>query len=234
MIFPTRTLTGDRARTRPTDRLRVRSRRLPLGILAAFAAIVLVITGCTASELNQGADSSTPPTLPAFTPAPTTTETSEPTPEFVDYSRLLLTEADISDDADTFAPRSSTPNADGLPGASAFFVNTEDTRAITDTIAVYPNAEAATAALRQVTADPEKVATGGTPRPVPVGTDGAVIKGTSPDGGTDVTLLLFTEGPALVQLKFSSAIGDATTDRFVTSIGKMQQIALRVGLTNPE
>ena len=43
--------------------------------------------------------------------------------------------------------------------------------------------------------------------------------------------MLFTEGPALARLEFHSATGDPTTDQFVTSIAKMQQIALRVGFS---
>lgn len=76
--------------------------------------------------------------------------------------------------------------------------------------------------------------TGATPRPAPVGTDGTMAVGTSPDGGKATTLLVFTEGPALVRLEFQSAPGDTTTDDFVINVGKMQQIALRTGLNAPQ
>ena len=75
---------------------------------------------------------------------------------------------------------------------------------------------------------------GGAPTPSPVGTDGVTISGTYPDDDKSVTLLYFTEGRALVRLEFQSATGDATTDRFVTVVGKMQQIALRNGLDDSE
>jgi hypothetical protein len=209
--------------------------RFPALIAASTATLVLV-SGCSPAEQTAtpgSSSSSSPavPTLPAFTP--TTTTSPKPAPA-LDYSRFLLTEADLSDDEDTFSQRSSTPDADGTPGASAFFVNVEDTRAITDTIVAYPDAPAATAALQQVIADPSKVVSGGTPRPFAVGTDGTIIKGVAPDGAKDVTLLVFTEGRALVRLKFESATGDSTTDPFVSSVGKMQQIALRIGLAEPE
>ena len=198
------------------------------------AALVVLVGGCTPAEqtatTGSSSSSSAVPSLPAF--APTTTTTS-PEAAVVDYSRLLLTEADISDADDAFTQRSSTPDADGTPGASAFFVNAEDTRAITDTIVAYPDAQAAATALQQVIADPSKVVSGGTPRPFPVGTGGTIIRGAAPDGAKDVTLLVFTEGRALVRLKFESAIGDATTDGFVNTVGKMQQIALRIGLVDP-
>jgi hypothetical protein len=216
-----------------SSRMRSPKNRILVTAAASTSALVVLLTGCTPAEQSSssGATSSTGPvpTLPAFTPT-TTTEAPQP----VDYRRLLLTAADISDQEDTFIERSSTPDADGLPGASVFFVNEEDTRAITDTIVMYPTAQEATAALQQVVADPAKVVSGGQPRPIPVGTDGTVIKGTSPEGEKDVTLLVFTQDRALVRLKFESATGDSTTDPFVTSIGKMQLIALRTGLTDPE
>ena len=61
-----------------------------------------------------------------------------------------------------------------------------------------------------------------------------MIRGTSTDENKAVTVLLFTEGRALVRLRFESAEGDATTDRWVTGVGKMQQIALRVGLDDAQ
>lgn len=203
--------------------------------VASAAALTVTLSACTpAQQSSTGSTSTTSspavPTLPAFTPTTTTSAAEQP----VDYSRLLLTAEDISDGEDTFTQRSSTPDADGTPGASAFFVNDEDTRAITDTIVAYPDPQAASAALQQVVADPSKVVRGGTPQPFPVGTDGTLFRGTAPDGSKDVTLLVFTEGRALVRLRFESATGDATTDPFVTSIGKMQQIALRIGLADPE
>lgn len=83
-------------------------------------------------------------------------------------------------------------------------------------------------------ADPSKVVSGATPQPFPVGTNGTLFRGTAPDGSKDVTLLVFTQDRALVRLRFESATGDATTDGFVTNVGKMQQIALRTGLVDPE
>lgn len=207
-----------------------------LALTVAFAAAAAVtLSGCSpAEQTSTGTANSTSsasvPTLPAFTPTTTTSAAPQP----VDYSRLLLTAEDLTDQEDTFTQRSSTPDADGTPGASAFFVNDEDTRAVTDTIVAYPDAQAASAALQQVVADPSKVVNGGTPQPVPIGTDGTLLRGTAPDGSKDVTLLVFTEGRALVRLRFESATGDATSDPFVMNVGKMQRIALRTGLVDPE
>lgn len=194
--------------------------------LAAAALLVVGVTACAPTD--PGAATSAPaPTLPAFTTTSPSTSTPSPTPEAADYRDLLLTAGDLTDADDTFVERSREAAPDGHPGASAFFVNEPDTRAISNTVLIYPDAAAATAALQQAI-DTRKVA--GEPQPLGVGQGGVVIRGNRPGEDKAVTLLLFTEGPALVRLEFQSADGDVTTDRFVTSIGKMQQIALRVGL----
>lgn len=165
--------------------------------------------------------------------APTSTSTSAAA-EPVDYRDLLLTAADLSDAEDTFTERSRDSQPNGMDGASAFFVNDQDNRAISNTVLIYPDAATATATLRQAAGNLTNLVAGGTPTPAAVGTDGTMISGTSPDGQKAVTQLLFTEGRALVRLDFESAAGDATTDPFVINVGKMQQIALRVGLADPQ
>lgn len=190
--------------------------------------------GCDSSTGPAGSAGSPPAALPSIPAAPTTTQpapSSTGDDKKVDYSRLLLEPADLSDNEDTFVEQSSTPSGpDGLPGASALFVNQDDTRAISDTIVIYPDAETAAATLRDALPALGTTLTGATSRPAPVGTDGTMAVGMAKDGSKAITLLLFTEGPALVRLEFQSAPGDVTTDDFVVNIGKMQQIALRNGL----
>jgi hypothetical protein len=210
-----------------------RHQGLKSGSATAIAALMCAAAiGCESSTVPPGAS----PSLPAGTSspapaAPTTTDKDDP--KQVDYSRLLLEPADLSDNEDTFTEQSSTPSGpNGLPGASALFVNQDDTRAISDTIVIYPDAETATNTLQAALPTIGTTVTSATPRPAPVGTHGTMAVGMSKDGGKAATLLLFTEGPALVRLEFQSAPGDVTTDEFVISIGKMQQIALRTGLPN--
>lgn len=197
---------------------------------AALAALMCVAAiGCDSSGTGPAG---TVPSLPASTTssasaAPTTTKTDQQ----ADYSRLLLQPGDLSDDEDTFTEQSSTPSGpDGLPGASALFVNQDDTRAISDTIVIYADAETAADTLKAALPTIGSTITGATTRPAPVGSNGTMAVGTSADGSKATTLLLFNEGPALVRLEFQSAPGDVTTDQFVLNIGKMQQIALRTGL----
>jgi hypothetical protein len=201
-------------------------------LLAATTVVTLAISGCSGSEVGTPA-SSTAPGLAAPTASSTTSPSAGTDAEPADYRRLLLAAADISDAEDTFIQRSQESRPNGNAGASAFFVNEKDNRAISDTFLVYPDAATASATLHQASATLTTLVAGGTPTPVPVGTDGVMISGRHPEEDKAVTLVFFTEGPALVRLQFQSATGDATTDDFVTSVAKMQQIALRVGLSGP-
>lgn len=199
---------------------------------AALATLTcLAATGCDTAD--PGASGPVASTTSSAQSSPTTSGKATK-PDQADYGRLLLQPGDLSDDEDTFAVRSTSGGPNGLPGASALFVNADDTRAISDTIVMYPDAAAATATLNQALPEIDKVVTGGTPQPVAVGADGTITVGTSPDGSKATTLLLFTHGPAFVRLQFESAPEDPTTDRFVNSIGRMQQIALRMGLSAQE
>ncbi|MBJ7337695.1 hypothetical protein [Mycolicibacterium sp.] len=194
--------------------------------------MTLGVTGCSAS--GGGAAQSSVPTLPTipFTTS-STAKTSAP-PAATDYRGLLLSAPDLTDADDTFTERSRDSQPNGNAGASAFFVNVKDDRAITDTFLVYPDPATATATLKQVAATLPTLVAGGTPTPLAVGTNGVVVSGTYPDQEKAVTLVLFTEGQALVRLEFQSAVGDPTTDTFVTNVAKMQQIALRIGLAEPQ
>ncbi len=196
---------------------------------AAAALLVVTVSACAPTEPG-GATSAPAPTLPAFATSSTTSSTTA-APAAADYRDLLLTAGDLTDADDTFVERSRESSPDGHAGASAFFVNEQDTRAIIDTVLIYPDDAAAAAALQQAV-NTRKVS--GDPQPMGVGQGGVVIRGTRPDEDKAVTLLLFTAGPALVRLEFQSADGDVTTDPFVTRVGKMQQIALRVGLADKE
>ncbi|VEG38610.1 Uncharacterised protein [Mycolicibacterium flavescens] len=199
---------------------------------ATAALICAAAVGCDAVATGPDAGTTSSTTSPADSPTPaaTTTSGTDKPDTTVDYSRLLLQPSDLSDDEDTFTVQSTNPAPGGLPGASALFVNQDDTRAIADTVAIYPDAETATKTLREAIPQLNQVVADATPRPAPVGTDGTIAIGESLDDSKAVTLLLFTRGPALVRLEFQSALGDATTDEFVINIGKMQDIALRTGL----
>ena len=199
-----------------------------------LATLVAVgISGCTPSDGGSAAQSSAP-TLPTIPYAPSSTSKPSATPEATDYEHLLLSAADLSDAEDRFTERSKESQPNGTTGASAFFVNDQDSRAISDTFLIYPDAATATATLKQAAGTLPTLVAGGTPKPLAVGTDGVVVSGTYPEEDKAVTLVFFTEGRSLVRLEFQSATGDSTTDQFVNNVAKMQQIALRIGLADPQ
>jgi hypothetical protein len=207
---------------------------LPKSVLTAGLATIVATTAAACGSTDPGSAARwgmTPTTATnASAPAAVPPNAGATKPGSTDYSRLLLTPIDISIPPDTFTARSSNTNPNGMPGASAFFVNTDDTKAIADTILIYPDPTTATATLRQASTAVSTIVTGGPPQPFPVGSDGTIITGTSPDGAKAVTLLLFTNGRALVRLEFDSAPGEPASPQVVTSVGNMQVIALRVGL----
>jgi hypothetical protein len=200
---------------------------MSLRLAATVAALVIALAGCTGPDTGTPGQS-TPPGLPTSVPISTTTTSSTAAP--VDYLRLLLTAGDLTDADDTFTERSRESQPNGTAGASAFFVNEQDNRAISDTFLIYSDAATASATLSQASGTLSTLVAGAAPRPAPVGTDGVMISGKHPQEDKAVTLLFFTEGRALVRLEFQSALNDATTDPFVINVGKMQEIALRVGL----
>ncbi|AKS32335.1 hypothetical protein [Mycolicibacterium goodii] len=192
------------------------------------AAVVATAAGCQDAQLPMNPATGKTPAAPAATAS------SSPEAQASDYSHLLLQAEDISIPPDTFTARSTKVNPDGQDGASALFVNADDTRAIADTLLIYPDVATASATLEQAVAAVNTMVKGGTPEPVPVGTGGTVISGMAPDDSKAVTLLMFTQGRALVRLEFDSAPQDPVTEQTVATIGRMQQIALRIGLPERE
>jgi hypothetical protein len=205
---------------------------------AVGAAVVLTLglSGCTpngTSPSSPDSSSSAETGLPAMAPT-TSAPTSAPKENTAatDYSRLLVQPGDISTATEQFVLRSTVPNRRGGKGVSALFVNQDDTHAVGVTINVLTDPAAAKAALDASVQAIGNTLTGGPPAPSPVGTDGTVVSGMSADGTKDMTVLLFTEGPAVARIEFGSAPGDPTDPDTVTDVGVKQAIALRAGLQN--
>ncbi|MEV0672228.1 hypothetical protein [Mycobacterium sp. NPDC050441] len=192
-------------------------------------AIVGTAAACSPADDPPSTPWAAAPTSSSSAAAPKSAKS-----EASDYSHLLLQAEDVSIPPETFTARSSNVNPDGQSGASALFVNADDTRAIADTILIYPDAATASATLKQASAAVSTMVTGGQPQPVPVGSNGTVISGTAPDGKKAVTLLMYTQGRAVVRLEFDSNPDDPVPPQTVAGVGRMQQIALRIGLPERE
>jgi len=205
---------------------------------AATAMIIAALSVGAAACDNQsglpGATSSAPAVLAPLTTSTTTKATASSTaaPQRLDYTRLLLEGRDISTADDPYTAQPATPNPDGRPGAEVLLVNQDQTKAVSIQLAGLPDAASAPAALQETQANLATAVTGGQPQPSPVGTNGTLVSGTSPDGKKSATVLLFTEGAALARIEFDGVPGQPASSAFVTNVGQKQDIALRVGLGN--
>ena len=205
---------------------------------AATAMIIAALSVGAAACDNQsglpGATSSAPAVLAPLTTSTTTKATASSTaaPQRLDYTRFLLEGRDISTADDPYTAQPTTPTPDGRPGAEVLLVNQDQTKAVSIQLAGLPDAASAPAALQETQANLATAVTGGQPQASPVGTNGTLVSGTSPDGKKSATVLLFTEGAALARIEFDGVPGQPASNAFVTNVGQKQDIALRVGLGN--
>jgi len=143
------------------------------------------------------------------------------------YSALLMKASDIGGDFNTSQPPVQNPN--GAAGVEVLFANPDNSRRIGDTISIVADPSAAAAALGNTKSSYADKVTG-TWQPANVGSNGSMISGTSPDKSQAVTVLLFTEGKALVKLEFAGAANDPIDPGVATDIGRKQDAAIKNGL----
>lgn len=143
------------------------------------------------------------------------------------YGALLMKASDIGGDFNASQPPVQNPN--GTAGVEVLFANPDNSRRIGDTISITGDPAAAAAALDNAKHSYAGKFTG-TWQPADVGSNGSMISGTSPDKSQAVTVLLFTEGKALVKLEFAGAANDPIDPGVATDIGRKQDAAIKNGL----
>ncbi len=190
------------------------------GWAVATIVVGIAITGC-----GNSSKTSAPPS----TSAAGSTSAAKPSPGHPpDYSALLIQPGDLGG-GDFTAPEPPVLNFNDTTGVAQLFVNADKSRRIGDTILVVDNPSVAAAALENTKTNYAKKVSG-TWQPVEVGTNGAMISGTSPDNSQAIAVLLFTEGRALVNLEFDSAPADPIDPGIATDIGRKQAAAVKNGL----
>lgn len=197
--------------------------------LVVAAPLVMSLAGASVMGCSHGSKSSPVATSSsASTPAGhSPASTSAPAPPS-DYTRLLIAASDINaPEVFTASPPVNNPN--GRPGASTTFSNDDRTHVITDSIQIMPDAAGALSALESAKATHDGYVHG-VPEPIAIGTGGATISGPSPDGAKGVTVLLFTEGKAFVELEFDGPPNVLVPPDFVTDVGQKQDEAIKKGL----
>jgi hypothetical protein len=146
-----------------------------------------------------------------------------------DYTVLLIKASDINA-PEAFTATQAINNPNGQLGATTTFSNQNRTHVIVDSIQILPDPAAATSALESAKAARDGVVHG-VPDKLAVGTGGTMISGPSPDAAKGVTLVLFTEGKAFVELEFDGPPDSLVPQDFVTDVAQKQDAAIKKGLT---
>ncbi|WP_163750998.1 hypothetical protein [Mycolicibacterium helvum] len=140
-----------------------------------------------------------------------------------DYTVLLIDPNVVTDSmAYTAAPPVLNPG--GTPGATTVYTH-RDGRTITDTVWVLADPGAAAGAISSAQAA-TPVANSKTVS-VPVGQNGQLISGKTPDGTKSLSVLYFTQGNAASALEFTGPVGDPVPLDLVTDFGKQQDALIK-------
>jgi hypothetical protein len=203
--------------------------KIPVIALACLAASSMVVgvslVGCAGNKSSTTSSSGS-----ATTAGSNSATSSSSSAAAADYTALLIKASDITLPGDTFTGQPPIQNPNGQPGVAQMFGNQNDTRHIGDTILILPDPDQAVSELDLEKAALGDTVTGGTPAPAAVGTGGTTVSGTAPEGSKAVTVLLFTEGKAFVNLEFDSPLNDPVPPQFVTDVGQKQDTAIKNGL----
>lgn len=187
--------------------------------------VTVVVTGC--GDYHK---TSTPTysTTSAATSSSASSMVTAPSPgQAPDYSSLLIKPSDIGGDFKSPQPPVLNPN--NATGVAQLFANPDNSRRIGDTILIVADPAVAKASIERTKANyAGKVS--GTWQPVDVGSNGFMISGNSPDNSQAVTVLLFSEGKAVVNIEFDSAPNDPIDPAIAIDVGRKQQAAIKSGL----
>ena len=193
-----------------------------IGALAC-AVVGLTGVGCSSSKAPEASSSS------SATSSSSAASSTHVAPAN-DFAGLLIKPTDIELPGDTFTAQEPTVNPGGKDGVATAFTNQTQTRTIGDTILVLADATEAKGVLDSSLASVGQSVADGTPQPLAVGSNGALVSGTSPDGTKAVTVVMFTEGKGFALLEFDSAVGDPVPPEFATAVAQKQDDALKAGL----
>jgi hypothetical protein len=189
--------------------------RIPLTVVTA-TAIAATLVGVSAC--GNGSKSS----------APSSQSSTTTHPAISDYTTLLIKAGDIkAPDAFTAGPATKNPN--GQQGATITFTDQDHSHAIIDTIQVLPDIQAAANALESAKATHRETLLAKSLN-AEVGVGGSTITGLSPDHSKSVTVLVFTEGKAMVTLEFDGPSFALAPPEFITDVGQKQDEAIKKGL----
>jgi hypothetical protein len=189
--------------------------------IARILVSCVAIAGLAVSGAGCGGKSSAP--AKSGSPSPSASAPA------TDYTKLLIAATDINAPFPfTGDPPINNPN--GQPGVTQTFKNDDGSRVIKDTIQILADPAAAAGALNAAKTGQGSIIKQPQTEGAEVGTGGTTLLGNSPDGSKGVTILLFTEGRALVTLEFDGPTDSLAPPEFVTDVGNKQDAAIKKGL----
>lgn len=194
----------------------------------AGCAVAIVVVGAASAGCG-GADKASPPSASstAATSTSTSVVTGPPSALPSDYGSLLIKPNDVG--GGLTAPQSPMLNPNNAPGVAQLFANADSSRRLWDTITVAADPSAAAAELASTQGGYNGKVTGNW-QPLAVGAHGVTISGASPDNSQATTVLVFTEGKALVTLEFDSAPTDPIDPTAALDVARKQDAAVKSGL----
>jgi hypothetical protein len=195
------------------------------GLIAATTLAEVSMLGCGTNSTLPNATSRTATSIATSRSSSPTSAQDQPT----DYTRLLIQASDINaPEVFTASPPRIDPNE--LATVATTFRSQDGTHVIYDSILIAPDPDAAARALESRKTLAQQGTVHGAPVPIDIGTGGTTIVGPSPDGNKGVTVLLFTEGRAFVELEFDGPPNVLVPQDFATDVGQKQDAAVRNGL----
>lgn len=193
---------------------------------AAAAALAVGTAGC--GNKSAPSPSSSASASPSTSSAGAAPGSSAPAQQS-DYANLLIQASDIgAPEPFTASPLTNNPN--GQPGVAVTFSTADGGHVIKDTIQVFADPGAASNGLNAAKGAQGNIVKDPQTQPLDVGTGGTTLLGNSPDNSKGVTLLLFTEGKALVTMEFDGPRDTLAPPDFVGDTGNKQDAAVKKGL----
>jgi hypothetical protein len=193
------------------------------GTAGLAVAIVVISASAGCGSTDKAASPSS--TSPASTSS--SAVTGPPSGKPADYGFLLIKSNDVG--GGLTAPQSPMLNPNNAPGVAQLFANGDSSRRLWDTIVVAADPSAAVAELA-ATQGSYNGKVSGSWQPLAVGANGVTISGTSPDNSQTMTVLIFTEGKALVTLEFDNPPNEPVDPAVALDIGRKQDAAIKAGL----
>ncbi|MEB4209176.1 hypothetical protein [Mycobacterium sp. 94-17] len=192
----------------------------------AGRAVALVLVGAAGTGCGGAGESASPSSSSAASSS-SSTVTGPPSDQPSDYGFLLIKPNDVG--GGLTAPQAPMLNPNNAPGVAQLFANADSSRRLWDTIVVAADPPAAAAELA-ATQGSYHGKVNGSWQPLAVGANGVTISGVSPDNSQAMTVLVFTEGKALVTLEFDSAPNEPTDPAAALDIARKQDAAIKAGL----